>query len=81
MEAFMTTLQAYYNGSSIQTVDDYKFEKNQRLIITVLDNDADTKKAGLKAVRGSLSKYANPDLIKKENGAWEKAAKEKYDLR
>ena len=31
---------------------------------------------GVKALRGSLSKYANPDLIKNEKAAWIKAAGE-----
>lgn len=77
----MTNLQAYYNGSSIQTVEDYKFEKDQRLIITVLDDNESDRKAGIKALRGSLAKYANPNLIDKEKDAWEMAVKEKYDIR
>lgn len=77
----MTNLQAYYNGSSIQTVEDYKFEKDQRLIITVLDDNESGRKAGIKSLRGSLAKYANPNLIDKEKDAWEMAVKEKYDIR
>jgi hypothetical protein len=30
---------------------------------------------------GSLSKYANPELLAKENSAWELAMREKYDSR
>ena len=30
---------------------------------------------------GSLKKYANPDLIQLEEGAWAKAASEKHGLR
>lgn len=77
----MKTLQAYYNGKSIQTLENYKFEKNQKLLITVLNTDDEQKQANIKALRGSLSKYANPKLIEKESEAWNKAVKEKYDLR
>lgn len=77
----MKTLQAFYNGTTIETVEEYPFERNQKLIITVLDDSKNDKKAGLKALRGSLAKYANPKLIEKESDAWANAVKEKYDLR
>ncbi len=32
-----------------------------------------------KPLRGSLSKYANPELISQEEGAWERAVQEKYE--
>ncbi len=32
----------------------------------------------IKTLRGSLSKYSNPKLHKKEKEAWAKTAKEKY---
>ena len=35
----MLVLPAYYDGNSVKTVDDYKFSKNQKLMITVLDED------------------------------------------
>ena len=34
----MTALQAYFDGSAVRTVDAYQFRKNQKLIITVLDD-------------------------------------------
>lgn len=76
----MKTLQAYYNGNSIQTVENYKFKKNQKLLITVLNADDEQKKTDIKTLKGSLSKYANPKLIEKESDAWSEAVKEKYDL-
>ena len=69
----MLVLPAYYDGNSVKTVDDYKFSKNQKLMITVLDENEEKKINGLKSLRGSLSKYANPDLIKNEKTAWSKA--------
>lgn len=30
------------------------------------------------SARGSLSRYANPDMIKEEGSAWEKAVVEKF---
>ena len=30
-------------------------------------------------MRGALAKYADPELQKKEKGAWERAAVAKYD--
>ena len=35
----MLVLPAYYDGKSVKTIDDYKFLKNQKLMITVLDEE------------------------------------------
>lgn len=77
----MLVLPAYYDGNSVKTIDDYKFSKNQKLMITVLDENEEKKLNELKSLRGSLSKYANPDLIEKEKTAWSKAMGEKHGLR
>ena len=77
----MLVLSAYYDGDSVKTVEDYKFSKNQKLMITVLDENETEKSSEIKALRGSLSKYSNPQLIKKEKEAWANAAKEKYGIR
>lgn len=34
----MKSIPAYFDGNTVKTLDDYPFEKNQRLIITVLDD-------------------------------------------
>ena len=76
----MEALQAYFDGNAVKTLGDVKLKKNQKLIITVLDeflDDAPKKKMG-KSARGILSKYANNDLPEEENTAWEKAVSEKY---
>ena len=39
------------------------------------------KQPGLKALRGSLSNYANPELIPTEKDAWAQAAGEKHGIR
>ena len=77
----MLVLPAYYDGNSVKTVDDYKFSKNQKLMITVLDEDEEKKINEIKSLRGSLSKYADPNLIENEKTAWGKAMGEKHGLR
>ena len=78
----MLVLPAYFDGDTVKTVDNYKFSKDQKLMITVLDEEEEEKKInGIKTLRGSLSKYANPKLIEKEKSAWSVAAGEKYGIR
>ena len=76
----MEALQAYFDGNTVKTLGNAKLKKNQKLIITVLDeflDDVPKKETG-KSARGILSKYANNDLLEEENTAWEKAVAEKY---
>ena len=73
----MLVIPAYYDGNTVKTVDDYKFSKNQKLMITVLDEVEEKKLSGIKSLRGSLSKYANPNLIKNEKESWGEAVGEK----
>ena len=77
----MLVLPAYFDGKTVKTVDNYKFSKDQKLMITVLDEEEEKKINGIKTLRGSLSKYANPKLIEKEKSAWSVAAGEKYGIR
>ena len=74
----MLVLPAYFDGETVKTVDNYKFSKDQKLMITVLDEAEETKINGIKTLRGSLSKYANPKLIEKEKSAWSMASGEKH---
>lgn len=54
-------------------------QKNQELIITILDElIEETPKAEIHSVRGALSEYANPERMKEESSAWEKAVVKKY---
>ena len=41
------------------------------------EDDDEEEQTTEKSLRGALSEYANPDLIKREEGAWERAAMEK----
>ncbi len=77
----MLVLPAYFDGETVKTVDNYKFSKDQKLMITVLDEEEEKKINGIKTLRGSLSKYANPKLIEKEKSAWSVAAGEKHGIR
>jgi hypothetical protein len=47
-------------------------------IVEIILVPIETGKTGIENLRGSLKKYANHDLIDKENEAWGKAAEEKY---
>lgn len=92
----MTSIPAYFDGNAVRTLDAYPFEKDQKLIITVLDDTAanrthtdfdaekelaEARERGIKSLRGSLAEYANPALIEKEKDAWANAVGEKYGLR
>ena len=51
------------------------------LLLPVYYDENSVKKInGIKKLRGSLSKYANPELIEKEKVAWSVAASEKHNL-
>ena len=77
----MVTIPAYFDGNAVRTIDAYPFQKNQRLIITVLDGTATKAESGIAALRGSMAQYANPALIPTEKDAWAAAAGEKHGLR
>lgn len=54
-------------------------KKNQKLIITVLDEFLEEKPEKKKAsVRGALRKYAD-ETLRKEEGAWKQAVVDEYD--
>lgn len=76
----MLALQGYYDGKTIQLLEKINAKKNQRLIITVLDDfiSETPKTEKKKTARGSLAEYADPDLKEQEKTAWEKAVIEKY---
>lgn len=77
----MLALRGYYDGNRIQSLDKIHAQKNQKLIITILDEFVEecTKESPKEqSVRGLLSKYANPVLQGEEETAWERAVLEKY---
>ena len=65
--AHMISIPAYFDGNAVKTLETYPFEKNQRLIITILDDttawanekqDTDRRLSlldGLQKYRGRLS--------------------------
>ena len=76
----MLALQGYYDGKTIQPLEKIAAKKNQKLIITILDefiNEIPEEKKRQTA-KGSLAKYADLELKKLEKSAWEKAVIEKY---
>lgn len=77
----MISIPAYFDGNTVRPIGEYTFEKNQKLLITVLEENNVDRATGIKALRGCLSQYANPELIKKEKDAWKAAMEEKHGLR
>ena len=75
----MLALKGYYDGTAVQTLEKITAKKNQKLIITVLDEFIEEiPKESSTSARGSLAKYANTALWEKEGIAWEEAMDEKY---
>ena len=77
----MLALQGYFDGNEVRTLEQIHAQKNQKLIITILDEfieeiPLENKKE--QSARGLLSNYANSDLQKEEESAWEKTVVEKY---
>lgn len=76
----MLALEGYYDGETVRTLEKINVQKNQKLIITILDEFVEElpQKKKVNNVRGMLAKYANKDLREQEVTAWEKAVVEKY---
>lgn len=76
----MLALEGYYDGENVQALGNIQARKNQKLIITVLDEFIEElpKKKSVQTARGMLAKYADPKLRELEKSAWEKAVVEKY---
>lgn len=69
----MLALEGYYDGKSVQTLEKIQAQKNQKLIITILDEfmEEKSKEQSSQTARGILSKYADPALWEQEETAWE----------
>ena len=66
----MVSLSGYYDGNTVQTLEKIQAKKNQKVIITILDEfmeDSPKKVRTTESARGSLAKYANPKLWDKED--------------
>ncbi len=76
----MLTFMGYFDGKAIKTVDKIQAKKNQKVMITVLDEfmDEPQQKKNI-SMMGALAKYARPSLWEKEKSAWEDEVNERYD--
>lgn len=75
----MQAVQGYYDGTAIKLLEEIEAKPNQRVIITIMDEFVEPKKAlHGKGMRGILHRYADPKLAEREKGAWERAVVEKY---
>ena len=74
----MLAVHGYYDGHSIQTLEEVHVKPNQRVIITFMDDDVESVPNNKKSLRGILSEYADPALAQKEEGAWEREMVEKH---
>lgn len=64
----MLAIEGYYDGENVQTLGKMQAKKNQKLIITILDEFVEElpKKKDIQTARGMLAKYADPELRKQE---------------
>lgn len=76
----MLALEGYYDGESVKAIGKIQAQKNQKLIITILDEFVEElpREKKPQTVRGILAKYADASLRVQEASAWEKAVAEKY---
>ena len=72
----MLAVQGYFDGITIQPLENITAKPNQKVIITIMDEFIEP--TTIPANRGILSSYANPSLAEKEKGAWERAVVNKY---
>ena len=76
----MLAVQGYFDGVTIKPLEKLVAKPNQRVIITIMDEFVEPEKViHHQGMRGVLAQYADPVLMKKEKGAWERAAVEKHD--
>lgn len=76
----MLKAEGYFDGNSIQTFGIINAKKNQKVVITFLDEYVTVKTDEQNTARGILSAYAKPDipnLRELEEEAWKEAANEK----
>ncbi|WP_455057051.1 hypothetical protein [Jutongia sp.] len=75
----MLALQGYYDGNSVQTLEKICAQKNQKLVITVLDEFLEEEpQKKIQSARGILSDYADSTMWSKEEDAWKKAVRDRY---
>ena len=77
----LAAVKGYYDGESIRALEKVNARKNQKVVITILDEYIEDEKHSVpESARGMLAEYANPALWEQEEGAWERAVNENYDF-
>lgn len=77
----MESIQGYFDGTVFKSLEHTQVKPNQRVIITIMDDFIESSNVSkIRQMKGILSKYANPELIEKEEGAWERVAGEKHGV-
>lgn len=74
----MFSIPAFFDGTAVRPIENFEFHKDQKLAIVILENPESEKSKAIKSLRGSLSQYANKELIPLEKEAWKMAVQEKY---
>ena len=76
-------IHGYYDGTAFQAIAKTTLKKNQRVIITILDdfekmppNEDEERIKKIEKMSGILSEYANSELRKQEGEAWKRAVVE-----
>ena len=70
----LAAVKGYYDGESIRTLEKVNARKNQKVIITILDEYVEDEKHSVAgSAHGMLAEYANPALWEEEEGARERA--------
>jgi len=77
----MLNANGYFDGNTIRTFDSVNAKKNQKVIITFLDEFIDEPRPQKKTARGILNEFARtdiPNIEKHEKDAWREAAEKKH---
>jgi len=76
----MLSIDGYFDGNTIQVFNNVPAKKNQKVVITFLDEFVEESRN--KTARGILSEFAKPDtenIEKLEKEAWKEAAEKKHE--
>jgi hypothetical protein len=79
----MLNADGYFDGTAIKTFTRVNAKKNQKVVITFLDEFIEeASPPARRTARGALSEYARPDLPnlrELEKKAWQESAEQKYE--
>ena len=77
----MLNANGYFDGNTIRTFDSVNAKKNQKVIITFLDEFIDEPSPKKNTAKGILSEFARTDIHnieKLEKDAWRESAEKKH---